>query len=43
VGILQGSTQLFTTATIKLVADGLGDEFAAVLFSPVNVSDEVVG
>ena len=43
VGILQGSTKLRTTATIQFVADGLGDELAAVILSPVNVSDEVVG
>jgi hypothetical protein len=28
---------------IEFVADGLRDELAAVLLSPVNVSDEVVG
>jgi hypothetical protein len=43
VWILQRLTKLVATETIQLVANGLSDEFAAVLFPPVNVSDEIVG
>jgi hypothetical protein len=43
VGIVQRPAKLVATTAIQFVAHGLGDEFAAVLLPPVDVSHEVTG
>ena len=42
-GDMRRSTKLLATAPIKFVADGLRDEFAAVLLPPVDVSCKLTG